>query len=206
MRGEIYIPNDEFVALNDERLANEEKPFANPRNAAAGSIKLKNPELVRERRLNAIFYTVGWAENLAVNTQSGLLNWLTSKGFPVSQNHKVCNSYSEVQEYCDYWENNRYSLPYEIDGIVVKVDDFATQKQLGFTAKSPQWAIAYKFKPEEKETRLLEVQFQVGRTGAVTPSPSWNLCTSPAAQYPGLPCTTKMRSRDWICIWETQYS
>ena len=169
VRGEIYIPNDEFVALNDERLANEEKPFANPRNAAAGSIKLKNPELVRERRLNAIFYTVGWAENLAVNTQSGLLNWLTSKGFPVSQNHKVCNSYSEVQEYCDYWENNRYSLPYEIDGIVVKVDDFATQKQLGFTAKSPQWAIAYKFKPEEKETRLLEVQFQVGRTGAVTP-------------------------------------
>lgn len=169
IRGEIYIPSADFILLNEQRIANEEKPFANPRNAAAGSIKLKNPDLVKERHLNAIFYTIGQADNLPVQTQSGLLNWLASQGFPVSLNHRVCASYPEIQEFCDYWENNRYSLPFEIDGVVVKVDDFALQKQLGFTAKSPKWAVAYKFKPEEKESKLLDVIYQVGRTGAVTP-------------------------------------
>lgn len=169
IRGEIYIPVADFLKLNEEREANEEKAFANPRNAAAGSIKLKDSEEVKKRHLNAIFYSVGYSEELPVRKQSSLLKWLMSLGFPTAGQYKVCTSNAEVQQFCDQWEKQRYSLPYEIDGVVVKVDDFALQKRLGYTTKSPKWAVAYKFKPEEKETRLLEVQFQVGRTGAVTP-------------------------------------
>lgn len=167
--GEIYIPVADFLKLNEERQANEEKAFANPRNAAAGSIKLKNPEEAKKRHLNAIFYSVGHSPDLPLQRQSELLAWLADQGFPTSGQFRVCASYNEVREFCDHWENERYSLPYEIDGVVVKVDDLALQKRLGFTAKSPKWAVAFKFKPEEKETRLLEVQYQVGRTGAVTP-------------------------------------
>ena len=167
--GEIYIPVADFLKLNEERQANEEKAFANPRNAAAGSIKLKNPEEAKKRHLNAIFYSIGHSPDLPLQRQSELLAWLADQGFPTSGQFRVCASYNEVREFCDHWENERYSLPYEIDGVVVKVDDLALQKRLGFTAKSPKWAVAFKFKPEEKETRLLEVQYQVGRTGAVTP-------------------------------------
>ena len=167
--GEIYIPVADFLKLNEERQANEEKAFANPRNAAAGSIKLKNPEEAKKRHLNAIFYSVGHSPDLPLQKQSELLAWLAEQGFPTSGQFRVCASYNEVREFCDQWENERYSLPYEIDGVVVKVDDLALQKRLGYTAKSPKWAVAFKFKPEEKETRLLEVQYQVGRTGAVTP-------------------------------------
>lgn len=167
--GEIYIPVADFLKLNEERQANEEKAFANPRNAAAGSIKLKNPEEAKKRHLNAIFYSVGHSPDLPLQRQSELLAWLADQGFPTSGQFRVCASYNEVREFCDHWENERYSLPYEIDGVVVKVDDLALQKRLGFTAKSPKWAVAFKFKPEEKETRFLEVQYQVGRTGAVTP-------------------------------------
>ena len=167
--GEIYIPVADFLKLNEERQANEEKAFANPRNAAAGSIKLKNPEEAKKRHLNAIFYSVGHSPDLPLQKQSELLAWLAEQGFPTSGQFRVCASYNEVREFCDHWEKERYSLPYEIDGVVVKVDDLALQKRLGFTAKSPKWAVAFKFKPEEKETRLLEVQYQVGRTGAVTP-------------------------------------
>ena len=167
--GEIYIPVADFLKLNEERQANEEKAFANPRNAAAGSIKLKNPEEAKKRHLNAIFYSVGHSPDLPLQRQSELLAWLADQGFPTSGQFRVCASYNEVREFCDHWENERYSLPYEIDGVVVKVDDLALQKRLGYTAKSPKWAVAFKFKPEEKETRFLEVQYQVGRTGAVTP-------------------------------------
>ena len=167
--GEIYIPVADFLKLNEERQANEEKAFANPRNAAAGSIKLKNPEEAKKRHLNAIFYSIGHSPDLPLQRQSELLAWLADQGFPTSGQFRVCASYNEVREFCDHWEKERYSLPYEIDGVVVKVDDLALQKRLGYTAKSPKWAVAFKFKPEEKETRLLEVQYQVGRTGAVTP-------------------------------------
>lgn len=169
IRGEIYMPVKEFLKLNEQRRSNEEKPFANPRNAAAGSIKLKNTEEVKNRNLSAIFYGVGYCENLPVQKQSEFLDWLDSLGFPTTKHRCVCNSYEEVQKFCDEWEDKRHSLPFEIDGIVVKVDDFALQRKLGYTAKSPKWAVAYKFKPEIKETRLIEVQYQVGRTGAVTP-------------------------------------
>lgn len=169
IRGEIYIPVADFLKLNEQRLANAEKTFANPRNAAAGSLKLKNPDEVKKRHLQAIFYSVGQHGVLPAAKQSELLAWLARLGFPTAGQHAVCASHAEVQEFCDRWERERYSLPFEIDGVVVKLDDLALQKRLGYTAKSPKWAVAYKFKPEEKETRLLEVQFQVGRTGAVTP-------------------------------------
>lgn len=169
VRGEIYIPVEDFLKLNEQREENEEKTFANPRNAAAGSIKLKNHELVKDRHLTSIFYSVGYSEKLPPDNQCDLLKWLGSLGFPVSEHHKRCASYTEVQDFCDAWENKRSELPYEIDGVVVKVDELALQSRLGYTSKSPKWAIAYKFKPEQKETKLLDVQYQVGRTGAVTP-------------------------------------
>ncbi|MDP2172704.1 MAG: NAD-dependent DNA ligase LigA [Candidatus Cloacimonadaceae bacterium] len=169
IRGEIYIPVGDFLALNEKRSANEEKTFANPRNAAAGSIKLKNSDEVRKRHLKALFYTVGYSEYLNIATQSQLLHFLAKQGFPVDKTATLCRSIVEVEEYCADWGKKRYSLPYEIDGVVIKLNELALQKRLGYTSKSPKWAIAYKFKPEEKETRLLEVQYQVGRTGAITP-------------------------------------
>lgn len=169
IRGEIYIPVSDFLALNEARAANEEKTFANPRNAAAGSIKLKNSEEARKRHLKALFYSVGYSENLLVTTQSGLLQFLAGQGFPVDNTAAQCRSFDEVEAFCSQWESKRYALPYEIDGVVIKIDELSLQKRLGFTSKSPKWAIAYKFKPEEKETRLLEIQYQVGRTGAITP-------------------------------------
>jgi DNA ligase (NAD+) len=169
IRGEIYMPVADFLRLNEQRLADEEKAFANPRNAAAGSIKLKNSELVKERHLSSLFYSVGISGNVPVKSQSELLEWLSSQVFPIAHDYKICSSYEEIQAFCDLWEGQRYSLPFEIDGIVVKVNDLTLQKRLGYTAKSPKWAVAYKFKPEEKETKLLDVQYQVGRTGAVTP-------------------------------------
>ncbi len=169
IRGEIYIPVADFLQLNAQRTADEEKVFANPRNAAAGSIKLKDSAEVKKRHLKAIFYTVGYYTELPVQKQSKLLDWLAGLGFPIADQYRICASYAEVQSFCDGWEKQRFKLPFEIDGVVIKVDDLALQKRLGYTAKSPKWAVAYKFKPEEKETQLLEVQYQVGRTGAVTP-------------------------------------
>lgn len=169
VRGEIYMPVAEFIALNEARTANEEKTFANPRNAAAGSIKLKDSREVRKRGLKALFYAVGFAEPQPAQSQTMLLKWLMGQGFPVSESAQGSRAFEEIVQYCEAWEQTRYELPFEIDGVVIKVDDFALQKRLGFTAKSPKWAIAYKFKPEIRETRLNEVQFQVGRTGAITP-------------------------------------
>lgn len=174
IRGEIYIPLQDFLKMNELRREQELKPFANPRNAAAGSIKLKDTMEVKSRHLRAIFYTLGYYEsplihgNSTIDTQSKLLDFLDQLGFPTSE-RSVCSSFSEVEDFCNAMENKRHSLPFDIDGIVIKLDNLELQKKLGFTGKSPKWAIAYKFKPEEKETTLLAVTFQVGRTGAVTP-------------------------------------
>lgn len=169
IRGEVFIPVQDFLKLNETRAENEEKTFANPRNAAAGSIKLKDTAEVKKRHLRAVFYALGEAEKLPVKTQSDLIEWLGKLGFPITSTHELFHSFPALQEYCDRWEEQRHSLPFEIDGVVVKTDDLELQRRLGHTAKSPKWAVAFKFKPEEKETRLLDVQFQVGRTGAVTP-------------------------------------
>jgi DNA ligase (NAD+) len=168
-RGEIYIPVADFLHLNEMRIANEEKPFANPRNAAAGSIKLKDTAVVQSRHLAALFYAIGYSEAPIAVTQNGIVAFLEDQGFPISREGTVCQDFDGIAKYCEIWEKQRYSLPFEIDGVVLKVDEIALQKKLGYTAKSPKWAVAYKFKPEEKQTLLRDVQFQVGRTGAVTP-------------------------------------
>ena len=169
IRGEIFIPIEAFLKMNEERRTAELKVFANPRNAAAGSIKLKDSHEVSKRSLEAIFYSIGYSSNLQINTQTELMTFLQSNDFPVSKHSKPAHSMQEIQSYCHLWETQRHTLPYDIDGIVIKIDNFGLQARLGYTNKSPKWAIAYKFRPEEKDTRLLEVQFQVGRTGAVTP-------------------------------------
>ena len=170
IRGEIYFPIKDFLAMNERRRQNEEKPFANPRNAAAGSIKLKNIGLVKERPLRAFFYTTGYiAGSAPFGSQDELLKWLQDEGFPVSDKHCVCTDEESLIDFCEKMEEQRAELDFDIDGVVVKINELALHNRLGSTAKSPKWAIAYKFKPEEKETLLKSVDFQVGRTGAITP-------------------------------------
>jgi len=169
VRGEIFLPLKEFERINAEREKNEEKLFANPRNAAAGTIKLKDSSVVASRKLDSIIYAVGFLENNSVQTQIQLLNFLKDNGFRVNEFTEFVSSFKDIEEYCNLWDKKRSELEVDIDGIVIKIDDFSLQKKIGFTAKSPKWSIAYKFKAEEKETQLIDVKFQVGRTGAVTP-------------------------------------
>ncbi|HOE91461.1 MAG TPA: NAD-dependent DNA ligase LigA, partial [Candidatus Cloacimonadota bacterium] len=169
IRGEIYLPINEFERINEERELEGLKTFANPRNAASGSIKLKNSEEVKNRRLKAFIYAVGFVSEPIAQAQTEILCKLKEWGFPINPHYKKLSSYQELADFCNYWDKERYNLEYETDGIVVKVDNLALQDELGNTAKSPKWAIAYKFKAEEKISELLDVHFQVGRTGAVTP-------------------------------------
>jgi DNA ligase (NAD+) len=168
VRGEVFMPISEFHRINVLREKNAEKLFANPRNAAAGTIKLKNTEEVAERRLDAILYSLGYNE-LELKSQNALLAFLQKQGFPTAPDNAVAHSFNEIQEYCNLWDIKRSTLPYEIDGIVIKLNNMKAQQKLGFTSKFPKWAMAYKFKAEEKTTTLLNVEYQVGRTGAVTP-------------------------------------
>lgn len=170
IRGEIYFPTKAFLSLNKAREAKGEKLFANPRNAAAGSIKLKDIKLAKSRPLSALFYSTGFvSQDFAINSQSSLLDWLSHEGFPVCDKRRICQDHACVVAFFADMERLRPELDFEIDGVVVKLDDFSLHRSLGYTAKSPKWAIAYKFKPEEKETTLIDVEYQVGRTGAITP-------------------------------------
>ena len=168
IRGEIFLPLKGFQWLNAEKEKAGEAPFANPRNAAAGSLKLQNSSLVAKRPLDTYLYYM-LSEELP--TMSHYENLLKAKswGLKISPHTQVCNSIDEVFEFIRHWDTARHELPFEIDGAVIKVDNIHLQQELGFTAKSPRWAIAYKFKAEEARTRLLSVDYQVGRTGAVTP-------------------------------------
>jgi len=168
IRGEIYLPNNEYERINNEREVNGEKLFSNTRNVAAGTIKLKDINVVASRKLNSIIYSVGLFNNLNIKTQYDLLKFLETQGFNIVKVKRVTGIKSIIEQ-CEMWEKSRYDLNYGIDGLVIKVNDFQLQQKLGFTSKSPKWAIAYKFKAEEIETQLLGVDFQVGRTGAVTP-------------------------------------
>ncbi|WP_010527841.1 NAD-dependent DNA ligase LigA [Thermophagus xiamenensis] len=168
IRGEIFLPVKEFEWLNDERAKAGEPPFANPRNAAAGSLKLQNSALVAKRPLDCyLYYMLG--EELPTNSHYDNLMKAKSWGLKISPHMKRCQSIEEVFDFIKYWDKERHNLPFEIDGAVIKVDNINIQNQLGNTAKSPRWAIAYKFKAEQVQTRLLSIDFQVGRTGAVTP-------------------------------------
>ena len=168
VRGEILLPWAEFERLNKEREAQEEPLFANPRNVASGTLKQQNPAIVAERKLDAyLYYVLG--EDLPSDTHYGNLEAARSWGLKISDAIKVCKSLSEIFDYINYWDTERKNLPVATDGIVLKVNSIRQQQILGFTAKNPRWAIAYKFQAERERTRLNSVSFQVGRTGAVTP-------------------------------------
>lgn len=168
IRGEIIMPHKSFQRLNSEREEIGENPFANPRNAASGSLKLLDPNEVENRGLDCYLYYILTDEEFN-NSHFENLQKAKSWGLKISENIKVCSNIYEVIEYIKLWTNERKKLSYDIDGIVIKVNDINLQNKLGFTAKSPRWAISYKFKAEQVETKLLSIDFQVGRTGAITP-------------------------------------
>jgi DNA ligase (NAD+) len=168
IRGEILMPWSVFDELNREREEQEEPLFANPRNAASGTLKLQNSKMVASRKLDAYFYYL-LGENLPSNLHSGNLAAAHSWGFKISEATKICKSLQEVSGFINYWDIERKNLPVATDGIVLKVNSISQQRALGFTAKSPRWAIAYKFQAEKAVTRLNSVSYQVGRTGAITP-------------------------------------
>lgn len=168
IRGEILMPWTVFEKLNKEREEQEEPLFANPRNAASGTLKLLNSSEVARRGLDAyLYYVLG--ENLPYKTHWENLQKAKEWGFKISSAIKICHSLPEVMDYLDYWNLERKNLPVATDGMVLKVNNLAQQKRLGYTAKSPRWAIAYKFQAEKEKTKLLSVSFQVGRTGVITP-------------------------------------
>jgi len=168
IRGEIYMPWEAFDRLNEEREREEEQPFANPRNAASGSLKLTDSSLVAERGLECTLYHV-LGENLPFETHAQALEMAARWGLPVSDKRRVCSSIKEIEDFITYWDTERKTLPFATDGIVIKVNELQFQEELGYTAKFPRWAVAYKFKAEQALTRLVSVDYQVGRTGAVTP-------------------------------------
>ena len=171
VRGEAYMPKNSFVKLNEERDEAGEVPFANPRNAAAGSLRQLDSKVAESRNLATFIYAVGGdAEVYGLDSHSVALNKMDELGLTTNNERKRCTTIEEVLEYVAYWTEKRLDLDYEIDGIVIKVDNFESQEQLGYTAKSPKWAIAYKFPAEEVHTKLLDIELSVGRTGVVTPT------------------------------------
>ncbi len=168
IRGEIFMPYASFDRLNSEREAAGETLFANPRNAAAGTLKQQQSAVVAKRGLDCILYQMA-GDNLPFTNHIENLNAARSWGFKISEYMTLCHGAAEVIDYINHWDEARKTLPYPTDGVVIKVNDFALRRSLGFTAKSPRWAVAYKFKAESALTKLLSVDFQVGRTGAITP-------------------------------------
>lgn len=168
IRGEIYMPWEAFDRLNAEREADEEQPFANPRNAASGSLKLIDSSMVANRGLECTLYHM-LGEGLPFQTHDDALKAAQSWGLPVSDKRKICRSIEEIEEFITFWDTERKNLPFATDGIVIKVNELPYQEELGYTAKFPRWAVAYKFKAEQALTKLISIDYQVGRTGAVTP-------------------------------------
>ena len=169
LRGEVYIPKASFEKLNAQAEENGKAVFANPRNAAAGSLRQKDAGVTARRGLSSFIYAAASNASLQLEGQYQLLEWLRRAGFHVNPDVRLCSSAEEVRAFCEEALEKRDSLPYEIDGVVVKVNDFAIQDRMGFTARAPRWAIAYKFPPEERTTLLRDITVQVGRTGVLTP-------------------------------------
>ena len=168
IRGEVILPIGGFALLNSEREKNGDPQFANPRNAASGTLKMQNSSLVAKRPLDCLFYYIPGEQEL-FETQRESLEGARSWGFKVPDYNLLASSMNEVFDFIDHWESERDNLPFEIDGVVIKVDSIHLQQQLGFTAKTPRWAISYKFRAEQATSQLFSIDFQVGRTGAVTP-------------------------------------
>jgi len=169
VRGEVFMPVKAFERLNEAREEAGEPPFANPRNAAAGSVRQLDPKVTAERSLDSFIYAVASPETLGLRAHSEALEALARLGFKVNPNYVVCEGVDEALSFCEEWERRRHELEYEIDGMVLKVDSLEQQERLGSTTRSPRWALAYKFAPEEAVTRVRDVIVQVGRTGALTP-------------------------------------
>lgn len=170
VRGEAFMPQKSFLALNAQKEENGEEPFANPRNAAAGSLRQLDPKIASKRNLDVFLYAVGQWESGKLTTHSERLNYLASLGLQTNPEWRKCKNIDEVITYVAGWVENRRNLSYDIDGIVVKVDNLAYQARLGNTAKGPRWAIAYKFPAEEVVTKLTDIELSVGRTGVITPT------------------------------------
>nr|WP_299345425.1 NAD-dependent DNA ligase LigA [Allomuricauda sp.] len=168
IRGEIILTLEGFAKMNQERIANGEEPYMNPRNTASGSLKLQDSALVAQRPLECLLYSIE-GRGLSLNSQFEVLEKARSWGFKVPTVAQVCKTTSEVMQFVEYWDVHRHDLPYETDGVVVKVNNLRHQEELGYTAKAPRWAMAYKFKAEQVATVLHEITYQVGRTGAITP-------------------------------------
>ncbi|NGM63866.1 NAD-dependent DNA ligase LigA [Sphingobacterium sp. SGR-19] len=170
IRGEIFMHHAAFERLNKKREENDEQPYANPRNFASGTIKLQDPKEVAKRPLDCFLYFL-YADNRnrIFDSHWDSIQAVKSWGFPVSEHTKLCDNIDEILAFIQFWDEMRHQLTYDIDGIVIKVNDYAQQEELGFTAKSPRWAISYKYKAERVETLLKNITYQVGRTGAVTP-------------------------------------
>jgi DNA ligase (NAD+) len=169
VRGEVYLPVKAFEGLNEELLANEQRPFANPRNAAAGSLRQKDPRVSASRPLALWVHSFGFAEGVRFESHSGFLQWCRDAGLPVAPTCETVGGLDGVVRYLEHWREHRHSVDWEIDGVVVKVDQVALQEELGATSHAPRWAIAYKFPPEERTTVLRDIDVHTGRTGKVTP-------------------------------------
>src|SRR5690606_4054834 len=168
IRGEIVLPYEDFTKLNAERVEAGEEPYANPRNTASGSLKLQDSGEVARRPLDCLLFTI-IGNNLPFDTQFDGLQAARNWGFKIPTEATLAQNISEVFDFIDYWDAHRHNLPYETDGVVIKVNNLHYQDELGYSAKSPRWAMAYKFKSEQVSTRLNSISYQVGRTGAVTP-------------------------------------
>lgn len=169
VRGEIYISKKDFKALNDQRLKKGKSPFANPRNAAGGSLKLLQPTLVTKRNLKCFIHSFGWVEGYQFNSQQEFFEKINNWGLRTQKENKLCQNLEEVIKYCNNFQEKRDKLDYEADGVVIKINSLSLQKKLGSTQKSPRWAVAYKFPAIRKTTQIKEVEFGVGRTGIITP-------------------------------------
>ena len=169
VRGELYLPVAAFERLNDELLAREQRPFANPRNAAAGSLRQKDPKVTASRPLSLWVHSFGYAEGVRFDSHSGFLAWCRGAGLPVAPTSTTVDGLEGVVEYVAHWQEHRHDVDWEIDGVVVKVDQTDLQQELGATSHAPRWAIAYKFPPEERTTILRAIEVHTGRTGKVTP-------------------------------------
>ncbi len=169
VRGEVFFPVEAFADLNASLVEAGKAPFANPRNAAAGSLRQKDPRVTASRRLRMLVHGIGAREGFTITSQSGAYERLKSWGLPVSDRYRVFSTLDEVKGYIEEYGDNRHSVEHEIDGVVVKIDEVSVQRRLGSTSRAPRWAIAYKYPPEEVNTKLLDIKVNVGRTGRVTP-------------------------------------
>ena len=169
VRGEVYMPISSFEKLNEQQTLNNEKLFANPRNAASGSLRQLDSEITKKRNLKFFSYAAIIESQNDIKTHYETLDLLQSLGFSVNSNKKLCKNVEEIIEFCNFWENERFKLDYATDGIVIKVNELNFEEDLGYTSRAPKWATAYKFPPEKVWTKLVNIEYNIGKTGAITP-------------------------------------